>query len=118
MRDHKAGAPVHERLHRLHDVALRTRVHARRRLIQNEDRRVTQNHARDGEQLTLALADGLGIVFDMRVVALRHRADEVVHMCHLGRTHDLLASGIGTAIGDVLVSAARTISSRVASGRP
>ena len=102
MRDHKAGAPVHERLHRLHDVALRARIHARRRLIQNEDRRVTQNHACDGEQLTLALADGLGIVFDMRVVALRHRADEVVHMRHLGRANDFLASGIGAAIGDVL----------------
>ena len=102
MRDHKARAPAHERVHGTADGELGARVHARRRLVQDEDRRVVEQHARDGQQLTLALADALGIVSHTRVVALRHSAHKEVDLSGTCGRDNLLARCLGTAIGDVL----------------
>ena len=102
VRDHKARAPAHERLHRPADRLLGARVDARGGLVQNEDPRVVEQHARDGEQLALALADVLGVVGNARVVALWERAHKVVDLRGAGRSLHLVARGALAAIGDVL----------------
>ena len=102
MRDHKARAPAHERVHSTTDGELGARVHARRRLVQDENRRVVEQHACDGQQLTLALADALGIVGHARVVALRHGAHKEVDPRGTSGRHDLIVRRLGAAVGDVL----------------
>ena len=101
MRDHKAGAPAHKRIHSTADGELGTRVHARRRLVQDENRRVVEQHACDGQQLTLPLANALGIVGHPRVITLRHGAYKEVDLRGARSRHDLVARRLGTAVGDV-----------------
>ena len=102
MRDDEARAAGHEGLHGVDDGLLGAGVHARGGLVEDEDGRVAQHRAGDGEQLALAGAHGLGVVGEARVVAVGQRADEVVHVGRLGRGDDLLARGAGLAVGDVL----------------
>ena len=102
MRDHKARTPAHERVHGAADGKLGTRIHARRRLVQDENRRVVEQHARDGQQLTLALADALGIVGHPRVITLRHGAHKEVDLRSTGGRNDFLARRLRAAIGDIL----------------
>ena len=84
------------------DRLLGARVDARGRLVQDEDRRVAEHGARDGEELALAGAHGLRVAGEHGVVALRQRADEEVDMGRLSCGDDLLARGAGAAVGDVL----------------
>ena len=56
MGDDEAGAVGHEAFQRLLDQLFRRRVHAGGRFIQNQDRRVLQQGARDADALLLAHA--------------------------------------------------------------
>ena len=101
VRDHKARTPAHKRVHGTADGKLGARIHARRRLIQNENRRVVEQHARNGQQLALALTDAFGIVSHTRVVALRHSAHEEVDLRGTSGGHNFVARCLGAAVGDV-----------------
>ena len=102
MRNHKARTPTHERVHGAADGKFGARIHARRRLVQNENRRVVEQYARDGQQLALALADAFGIVGHPRVITLRHGTHKEVDLRGARSRHDLVARRLGTAVGDVL----------------
>ena len=55
VRNHKRGASAHDAVHTALDELFGARVDARSGLVQDEHRRVGDGHARDGEQLALAL---------------------------------------------------------------
>ena len=58
--DDEAGAAVHQAQQRFLDSGFGARVHAGGGLVQDEDARVGQDGAGDGQQLTLALAQVAG----------------------------------------------------------
>ena len=53
-------------------------VDAARRFVQNQDARISENGACDGEQLTLALAEIAGSFRELGLVALRQLADKMI----------------------------------------
>ena len=95
--DDERGAPLDQLGQGLLDQVLGLHVHRRGRVVQDEDARVEQQGARDGDALLLAAGEGHAALADPGVVAVGQRRDEVVDL------------------GD---RAARSISSWVASGLP
>jgi hypothetical protein len=54
---------------------------------QQQEARLRQQHARDGDALPLAAAELRAALADVRVVAARQRAHERVRVRRLGRLH-------------------------------
>ena len=84
------------------DRALVGRVERRGRLVEDHDRRVLQQRARDRDALLLAARELQPALADDRVVALRRRGDEAVDVRRARRAFDLGAAGAGAAVGDVV----------------
>ena len=98
--------PVHEPRHRALDEHLGARVDRARRLVEDEDRRVGQERAGDGQQLLLAGREVRRVVVDDRVVAVGQRPHEVVDVRGLGGRDDLVLGRALAAVGDVLADGA------------
>ena len=71
-------------------------------LVQDQQRRVGQEGAGDGDQLLLAGADVAALVVDDRVVAVRQGVHEPVDVGGLGGGLDLVLAGLRPAVRDVL----------------
>jgi hypothetical protein len=69
MRDDDARAVRHEALERLLDEPLRFGVERGRRLVEDQDRRVPENRAGDGDPLALTAGEPHAQVADRRIVA-------------------------------------------------
>ena len=69
--DDKAGAPFHQPVERLLDLVLGDGVDAAGRVVQDQDARVEQQGAGDGDALLLPAAERRAALADRRVVALR-----------------------------------------------
>ena len=102
VRDDDRGAAGHEVLERLDDRLFGRRVERGRRLVENQNRRVADDGAGDGDALALAAGEGHAAVADHGRVALRHRHDEVVRVGELGRAHGRFGIRIRAAVGNVL----------------
>ena len=76
--DDHGGAAAHQRLERRLHLALGFGVERRGRLVEQQDRRVLQHGAGDGEPLALAARELDAVLADHGVVALGQRADEIV----------------------------------------
>ena len=101
VRHDKACATGHELIEcRLH-LQLGAGIDARRRLVQQQNRRVGEHDARDAQQLFLTLAKRAAVLADDRIVAAWQLHDKLVRMRALGSFDNLLARGVGTAVGDV-----------------
>jgi hypothetical protein len=87
---------------RLLDFLLGLGIHRRGGLVEDQDARVDQQRAGDGDALALAARQALAALAHQRVVALRQAQDEVVGMGGAGGGDDLVAGGVGLAVGDVL----------------
>ena len=59
------------------------RVERRGRLVEQQDRRRLEDRARDGDALLLAARQLQAALADLRLVAVRQRADEVVDLREL-----------------------------------
>ena len=70
VRDDERGAAHHQPLHRLLDQHLRFRIEAGRRLVEDQDRRIGEEGARDGHALALAARQLDAALADQRLVAL------------------------------------------------
>ena len=81
---------------------LRLRVHVGGGLVQNDHIRVRQQTAGNGQQLPLSLGQVDALVRQHRVVAPGQCPDEAVGQSILGGLPDLLGTGRGCAVGDVL----------------
>ncbi len=84
------------------DGAFVGRVQRRGGFVEDQDRRVLQQRARDRHALLLAAGQLQAALADHGVVALGRGRDEVVDVRRLGRRLDLGARRAGAAIGDVV----------------
>ena len=85
------------------DARLGAGVDAAGGFIQDQDRRVGQDGAGDGQQLALALAEVAGALGEHGLVALGQLADEVIGVGHLGGAGCTSSSrGIQPPVADVL----------------
>ena len=78
MRDDDGGASLHEPLERLLHEQLRLRIERARGLIQQEDRRILEDRARQRDALALTARQPRAALAEERVVALRELAQESV----------------------------------------
>ena len=94
VRDHQRGAALAQFGDRLLHVALGFGIERSGRLVEQDDRRILDQRARDLDALALPAGELQAVLADRRVVALRERHDEVVRMRGLGGSDDL---GLGRA---------------------
>jgi hypothetical protein len=99
--DHERGAARPQAPKAVLDHLLALAVEARRRLVQDENTRVRQDRARDGDALPLAARQLDAAFADHRVVSLRELADELVAVGDAARLLDLGERGAGPGIADV-----------------
>ena len=96
------GAPLHQVVERLLDLLFGRGVDRGSRLVQDQDARIDQQRAGDGDALALAARQRLPAFAHQRIVAVRQAQDELVRVGRARGGHDLLARGLGLAVGDVL----------------
>ncbi len=94
VRDDDRRAVLHEPLERLLHEQLVVRVERARRLVEQQDRRVLENRARDRDALPLSARQPHAALAEKRVVPLRQHADELVGA---GRARRRLDLGVGGA---------------------
>ncbi len=78
------------------------RVDVRCRLIENEDARILQEDACNRDPLPLAYGEGDSTLANLRVIPLRQAHDEIVGICGLRRSHDVLLGSVYVAVQDIL----------------
>ena len=81
----KLVRPLQQLVQRLLDLPLGAGVHAGGGLVQDQDARVGQRGAGDGEQLALPLAQAAAALAQHGFVAIGQALDEVVGAGQLGR---------------------------------
>ena len=77
--DRQRGAVLDELGDRLVDAALAVRVDLRGRLVEDQNRRIAQDRAGDGDPLLLPARKRRPVLSDHRFVTVRQVADELVH---------------------------------------
>ena len=101
VRDGDRRPALHQRLQRRLHQALRVGVEAGRRLVQDQDARVLQDHARDREALLLAARELVPALPHDRVVPLGELDDPVVDVGGPGGGLQLLLGRVGLAVQQV-----------------
>src|SRR5262245_57485788 len=100
--DYDGGAPFAEFGERLLDVTLGFRIERGGGLVEQDDRRIPDQRARDRDALALAARQFEAVFANRRVVATRKDHDEIVRMRGLGRGDDFGLGRTGPAEGDVV----------------
>ena len=85
---------------------LGARVDVACRLVQDQDTRVGEQHAREGDELALAGRQGRSALLHHRVVPVGQFHDELVRVHGLRRRLDFLVGGVELAVADVLAHVA------------
>ena len=98
----EAGAALHHLGEGFLDAHFGAGVDRAGGLVQNQHGGQAEHHPRDAQKLLLALADVAAVLGQDGVVAGGQPLDEAVGVSGFGRRHDLLAGGVGAAVGDVL----------------
>src|SRR5438552_3929755 len=80
MGNDERGAVKRELFYRFHDGSLGFHVHRTSRLVEDENGRVLQKRARDGNSLAFSAGKPHAALAHQRFVALRQAADEVVRV--------------------------------------
>src|SRR5438552_2389643 len=81
--DRDRRAALREAVERLLHEPLGLGVERARRLVEDEDRRVAQDRARDRDALLLAAREAVAALADDGVVSLRQRRDHMMDPCSL-----------------------------------
>ena len=102
MGNDETGAAFHQAQQRFLDARFGARVHAGGGFVEDEDARVGQDGAGDGQQLALSLAEVAGALREFGLVALRQLADEVIGVRQFGGFDTLLVGRVEAAVADVL----------------
>ena len=118
MGDDKTGSALHQAQKRFLNAGLGSCIYAGGGLIQNEDARVCQDGAGDGEQLTLPLAEVAGALGKFGLVTFRQLEDEVIGIgkipdifAHRGISENVKATG-NAALFDATLAALRSATDR------
>ena len=100
--DHEGGAVGPQCRHGLLDQHLGAGVDRGGRLVQDQQGRVGEEGAGDGDQLPLPRRDVGPLLLDRGVVALGQGAHETVHESGLRRGDDLCVGGVQAPVADVV----------------
>ncbi len=106
MRDDKTRTVRHQPLQRLLDQFLRCRVHAGRRLVENENRRILQQCPRDAHALLFADAELHAALAHARIVTLGQAGDELVAVGCLGCGDHVFRRCVELSVQDVFADRA------------
>src|SRR6185437_6632504 len=87
------------------DLALGLGVERRGRLVADEDARLLEDDAGDGDALLLAAGELEAALADRRLVAVRQGGDEIADAGEARRLLDLVRRGARLAVGDVVEDA-------------
>jgi hypothetical protein len=101
VRDDDGGAADHRRLQRALHQALGLGVERAGRFVEQQQRRIFQQGARDRDALALAAGQAHAALAQEGAVALRQALDEFVGGGQFRRGDDFLVAGAGTAVADV-----------------
>ena len=99
--DREGGPPLNEMGQRGLDPDLGFGIDGGRRLVENENRGIGQNGARDGKALPLAARQFPAGGTDHRIVPVGELDDEVVRRRRDSRRDDLVVGRVGTGVGNV-----------------
>src|SRR6476469_9019629 len=102
MGDDEAGSVGPEGRHSVLYEQLGARVYRRGRLIENQQRWLSDERPSDREQLLFTGADVTGLLVDHGPVTVGKAAHEAVDVRSLSGAANLLVSRIGPAVGDVV----------------
>ena len=102
MGDDERGAALHQPVERRLHQRLALRVERGGRLVEQQDRRVLQDGAGDGEALALAAGQRDAALAELGVVALRQGADEPVGGGERGRAAHIAPRRVRAAVADVV----------------
>src|ERR687886_773503 len=112
MSDHDARASSQKPFERFLDHRFRAGVYVARSLVQDENARVGEHGAGEGEQLALALAQGTAALAKDRIVPVRQLRDEIMGLGGASGPLDLLARCrllvARPAVADLLRETSRT----------
>src|SRR5208337_4781333 len=100
--DDQRGAALHQRLERALHQRLALGVERRGRLVEQQDWRVFQDGARDGDALALAARKSHAALAEFRVVAFRQAGDEAVRGGLFGGGDDGVSARVRRSIGDIV----------------
>ena len=93
-------------LQRVDNGLLGGRIQAARRLIKDQNGRVSQNRARDGDPLFLSAGEAATSFRHRSLVAFRESRNKLVGIGRYCGGNDRLIAGIGTAKGNVFADGA------------
>ena len=102
MRDDEQRFAARQGRDALLELFLVLRIGERGGLVEDDDGRVFQHHARDGDALLLAAGQALAGLARRGIVALRESGDERITLRGAGRGPSLLVRGGWVAEADVL----------------
>lgn len=102
MRDDEAGPVLHEDFERLLNELFGFRIERGGRLVENENRRVLEERARDGHALPLPHGQARASLSHDRVVLVGEVFDEPVRVRGFGRRNDPLHRNVQPPVGDVV----------------
>src|SRR5260221_3226374 len=102
MGDHEGRPPRHQTLDTVDDERFGFAVDGAGRLVEDEDRRILEKGARDGDPLPLAARQPGAAITNGCLVALRQAHDEIMRLSCPCRRHDLRERSIRSTVADIL----------------
>ena len=106
VRDHDHGPFLHQSLQSLYDERFGFSIERRRRLVEDQDRRVANEGARDADALALSSRERRSALADDRVVTLGQSGDEFVGVREPGGIHDVDIGRVVASVRDVVANRA------------
>ncbi len=107
VRDDHDSAPIQKAIQGLLDEALALRVERARRLVEEKDRGVAQERARDGDPLPLAARQSHTALAEVCAVTLRQTRDKLSRRRRLGGATHVFFRRPGSPIADVFEDVGR-----------
>lgn len=105
--DEEGGPALHDVLQGLVDLVLDAGVHGGGGVVEDEQPRVGEDRAGEGDALALAAGEGEAVLADLGVVAVGEVPDEAVRLGGAGGGLDLVVRRVGTAVRDVAADRVR-----------
>ncbi len=106
VRDNQCGSADHQFVQGILDQLFAFAVQRAGRFVQNQNARVAQKGAGDGEALLLAAGQFGSALPDFRVIAVRQGFNEMMSIARDGCLHDLFIRSAGAAIQNVVFDCA------------
>src|SRR2546429_3548830 len=102
VRDHERRTSLHDLRQRGANLVFLGGVDGRRRVVEDEHRRIRQDRPGNRDALALSAGKGEATLPEHCLVAVREVGDELCRTGELGRASDLLVSGLGSREANVL----------------